>query len=310
MTSRVVYWNGRFVPESEARLSIYDSALVMGDMAFEVTRTCRQVPFRLGEHLDRLWHSLEVLEIDPGLSRAELAEITAETLARNLPSEAADVDWNIIHNVSRGPAGAFVEAFSSVERRPTVLVSCFPLAAKLAALAPAYETGLDLVVPAQRALPGWLQDNSIKTRSRVAFQLANQQAQRLRPGASAVLVDPDGFLTEGTSGNLFVARQGALATPPLDCVLPGVTRGVILELASRLGIATTETPFSPADARGADEVFLSSTSIGILHARSLDGATIGDGRLGPVTRRLREALFAELGLDLAAQARGYASRIG
>lgn len=310
MTARVVYHNGRFVPEGEARLSIYDSALVMGDMAFEVTRTCRQAPFRLAEHLDRLFHSLDVLGIDPGLSREELGEITGATLARNLPSEPADVDWSIIHNISRGPAGAYLEAFTQSERRATVVVSCFPLTAKLAALAPAYETGLELVVPPQRAIPGWLCDSSIKTRSRVAFQLANLQAERLRPGASAVLVDPDGFLTEGTTGNLFAVRGGRLQTPPLSSVLAGVTRGVILELAERLGIAVQETPFAPADALTADELFLTSTSIGILHARSLDGTTIGDGQLGPVTRRVREALFAELGLDLAEQARAYARRLG
>ena len=106
MSQRIVYFNGRYIPEAAARVSIYDSALVMGDMAFEVTRTVLGRPFRLDDHLGRLFHTLTVLQIDPGITRAELHEISEETLARNLPSEPAEVDWNIIHNVSRGPAHA------------------------------------------------------------------------------------------------------------------------------------------------------------------------------------------------------------
>src|ERR1700677_2460501 len=121
-SSRVVYFNGRFVPESEARVSIYDSALNFGDMAFDVTRTYQQRPFRLRDHLGRLFHSLAQMQIDPGVSLDELEHATAETLQRNLPTEAADVDWNITHNVSRGPVSTFTRAFTPAERRPTVII--------------------------------------------------------------------------------------------------------------------------------------------------------------------------------------------
>src|SRR5690348_1590748 len=114
---RVVYFNGRFVPESEARVSIFDSALQVGDMAFEVTRTCRHAPFRLREHLHRLAHSMWALGIDPGLSLDELERITLDVLAKNLPTEADDVDWNIVHDVSRGPAAAFRKLFAPEDVR-------------------------------------------------------------------------------------------------------------------------------------------------------------------------------------------------
>lgn len=310
MAGRWVYLSGEFIPESEARISIYDSALTMGDMAFEVTRTCRQRPYRLNEHLERLFHSLRVLRIDPGLSIGELARITEETLARNLPTQPADVDWNIIHNVSRGPAGAFLEAFSPEQCRPTVVVSCFPLEPKMAALATAYCRGIDLVVPAQRAVPSWLCDTTIKTRSRASYQLANFQAQDHLAGAWAVLVDPDGFLTEGTSGNVFLVRDRVLETPHSRNVLLGVTRGVILRLAQRLGIAHQEHDLTPADAATASEMFVSSTSIGILPVRSFQGSRLGEDLPGPVTARLQAALWEELGLNLAQQAEQYARRLG
>lgn len=309
MSSRVVYWNGRFVAERDARISIYDSALTAGDMAFEVTRTFRHRPFRLHEHLARLEATLEAIRIDPGLSREELLRATEETLARNLPTEAEDVDWNIIHNISRGPAAGFAEAFEPDQFRPTILISCFPLFRKLARLAPKYDEGIDLVVPQQRALPTDLMHAHIKTRSRLHYQLANFEAEAKSPGSTAVLADPDGYLTEGTSGNFFLVADGRLQTPEPRNLLPGVTRGLVLECADRLQIPRIETNLSIDDAQAADEAFLSSTSIGILHARSFEGRALGDGRMGPVTRRLREALTEAFGLDIAQQAQQYAARI-
>lgn len=310
VSHRVVYFNGSFVRESDARLSIYDSALVMGDMAYEVTRTCHHRPLKLREHVDRLYRTLEVLRIDPGLSRDELVAVSEETLARNLPAAADDVDWNIIHNVSRGPAAAFADAFLPEERRPTVLVSCFPLDGKMAGLAAAYTDGVDLIVPRQKSLPQELLDPSIKTRSRLHYQLANQQATAHNPAAWAVLLDPDGNLTEGTSGNVFLVSQGVLHTPQSRNVLPGITRTMVLEQAGRLGISAAESNLTPADARTADEMFLTSTSIGVIHARSFAGKPLGDGAAGPLTAKLRQALHDEIGLDFGAQAQMYATRRG
>src|ERR1700682_3501004 len=101
MAQRVVYFNGQYMPEKEARVSIFDSALMFGDMAFEMTRTYQRKPFRLREHLERLYGSLRLLEIDCGLTLAEMERATLETLERNLPTEAADMDWQIMHDVSR-----------------------------------------------------------------------------------------------------------------------------------------------------------------------------------------------------------------
>src|SRR5688572_21750533 len=153
MADRVVYFNGRIVPEAEARVSIFDSALQVGDMAFEVTRTVHHAPFRLREHLARLRRSMTTLDIDPELTDDELESITLDVLAKNLPTEADDVDWNIIHDVSRGPARAYRDFVPEADQRPTVIVACLPLDAKMAALVDAYRYGVDLVIPVQRSIP-------------------------------------------------------------------------------------------------------------------------------------------------------------
>lgn len=308
MSQRVVYFNGRFVPESEARVSIYDSALTLGDMAYEVTRTCHGTPFRLREHIERLRHSLAVIGVDPRMTADELHAVTLETVRRNRELCEPHVDFQIIHNVSRGPAAGYEEAFLPAEFRPTVIVSCYPLTQRLARLAPAYQTGIDLVLVRQRAIPGELLDAEIKTRSRLHFQLANLEAQRR--GGTAVLLDPTGHLTEGTSGNLFLVRGGAVLTPARGNLLPGFTRGLVLDLARQLGLPAEETQLTPRDAALADELFVTSTSIGILHARSFDGTAVGGGALGNITARLRAALDAAAGVNFAAQARAYAEIIG
>lgn len=124
-SQRIVYFNDRFIPEAEARVSIFDSALMFGDMAFEVTRTYKHQPFKLREHLNRLYGSLRLLEIDCGLSVDEMERITLETLDRNLPTESDDTDWQIMHDVSRGPLEVYRTAFRE-PLRPTVSINCWP----------------------------------------------------------------------------------------------------------------------------------------------------------------------------------------
>jgi branched-chain amino acid aminotransferase len=130
MPQRVVYFNGEFVSERNARVSIFDSALMYGDMAFEMTRTYNRRPFKLREHLQRLYGSLRLLEIDCGLAIDEMERLTLETLQRNLPTEPAYMDWQIMHDVSRGPLDLYRTAFPEA-LRPTVSINCWPLAKRL-----------------------------------------------------------------------------------------------------------------------------------------------------------------------------------
>lgn len=309
MSQRVVFYNDSFLPEREVCVPLYDAALMAGEACFEVTRTFNHRPFRLREHLERLQGSLDVLEIDPGKSLDELEEITLETLNRNLPSEADEIDWQIIQNISRGPASGFEAAFPAAPHRPTILVSCFPLIPRLASLARFYETGVDLVVPDQRAIPPGLLPTHVKTRGRLHYLIAKLETQKRHPGCWPVLLDPDDHLTEGTSYNYFLVRDGALLTSPVDDVLIGITRGFVLEMAGRLGIPTCEQKIGFADARSADEMFVTATSFGIIHAHSFEGTLVGTGKIGPLTQQISAALQADVGLDYAAQARAYAQRL-
>jgi branched-chain amino acid aminotransferase len=304
MSGRVVFLNGRFVPESEARVSIFDSALVIGDMAFESTRTFLGEPFELRSHLERLFGTLEILEIDCGLSIEELEALTRETLDRNQGTEAPGVDWQIIHNISAGLADPFRMVFDVIS--PTVSINCWPLIPQLARIARLYESGVHLVIPEQRAMPPGLINPRAKTRSRVHAKLAQIQAHRIEPFSWPMLLDMEGYLAEGTSWNIFLIRGGRLLTPGTRNVLPGISRSITLKLAEDLGIPAEETDITPEEALRCDEMFCTATSFCVLPVRTLDRARLGSECPGPVTRQLMDAWRQHVGLDFVSQARQYA----
>ena len=308
MSQRVVYFNGEFVPESEARVSIFDSALMFGDMAFEMTRTFGGTSFRLRDHLERLYASLKLMEIDCGLTIDEMESATEDTLERNRPTEPDDVDWQIMHDVSRGPLGIYESVFPE-GCRPTVSINCWPLIKHMAGVAATYDRGVDIVIAPQVAVPAHMIDPKAKTRSRLHYQMANLQAARMGDGVWPCLLDPDGFLTEGTGWNVFLVKDGTLYSPEPRNMLRGVSRKVTLELAEELGIPIVETNLGRYEGLQADEIFSTGTTYSILWARSFEGQTTGDGNPGPIYQRLLEAWKQRAGIDFVAQAKSYQGRV-
>jgi branched-chain amino acid aminotransferase len=306
--SRVVFFNGQFVPESEARVSIFDSALMYGDMAFEMTRTFGHRPFRLRDHLDRLYGSLRLLEIDSGLSVDEMMQVTADVLEKNIPTEAADVDWQIMHNISRGPLSLYETVFPG-GIQPTVSINCWPLVTHMGSFASKYEAGVELMIPAQQTLPAHIVDLKAKTRSRLHYRMAELQAARSGVGRLPLLLDPHGFLAEGTGWNVFLVKDGVIFTPEPRNILQGVSRGVTISLANELGIELRETNLGRYEALMADEMFCTATSFSLVHAATFEGQTVGDGQAGPVFHKLLGAWKEHVGIDFVAQAHGYAARL-
>ena len=307
MSGRVVYFNGRYVPENEARVSIFDSAVMYGDMAFEMTRTFNHQPFRLREHLERLYGSLRLLEIDCELTIDEMERATLDTLEQNIPTEARDVDWQIMHDVSRGPLPIYRTAFSEGVR-PTVSINCWPLITHMGGFAPNFDTGVELMVPAQPTIPSHIVDPKAKTRSRVHYRLAEFQAQRTG-GQWPVLLDPDGYLAEGPGWNIFLVKDRAILTPEPRNILQGVSRAVTMELARDAGIEVRETDLGRYEALMADEIFCTATTYSLVHATTFEGQTIGDGKPGPVFQRLSTAWKELTGVDFVDQAHEYARRL-
>jgi branched-chain amino acid aminotransferase len=303
MAERMVYWNGDFVPEIEARVSIFDSTMMTGDMVFEMTRTFNGTPFRLQEHLARLAASLRYARIDCGMSVGELEAATLATIERNRAA-LGNLDFQIMHDISRGGLPLY-DAVVREGTAPLIIITTFPLVRHLAGVADAFQNGKHGVLTPQQSVPARYLDPKTKNRSRLFYKLAEMQAADRAPGAVPLLTDERGFLTESVGANLFIAHAGNVSTPKPHDILRGVSRDACIELAQELGIEVLQTDISPYELREADEAWLTSTPFCMLPLTQFEDRAIGSGAPGPLYRRLLERWAATVGVDIAKQATEY-----
>ena len=310
MAERVVFMNGNFVSEQEARISIYDSALMFGDMVFEMTRSFKRRQFKLREHLIRLFTGLRILQIPLDMTMDEMEEACHATIEANAAALAAHDEDRLMINVSRGPLGLYAPIFMD-RINPTVVIADFPLKWTVAGMAPLFDTGINAVIPSQRALPATLMDPKIKSRSRMWYQMANIEVARCEGTNNwALLIDPDGYITEGTGDNFFVVdKDGTLLTPEGRNILRGISRSYIFELAEQLGLRCKECNLEPYDVYCAAEAFMTATPFCILPVSSLNYQKIGDRVMGPVTRLLLETWSQNVGVDIQQQIRDYGAEV-
>jgi branched-chain amino acid aminotransferase len=300
-TSHLVYLNGDFVSAHEAKISIFDAAVMLGDMVTESTRTFAHRPFKLEQHIDRLYKSLKVTRINPGLTPAEMTELSLRVLEVNLPRVASEMDVWLVHNISRGISMAGADP--TIQRSPaTVIIHTAPMV--LTDWARFYTEGCHAVTPASRAVPPEALDPRIKNRSRMAYTLAEMEVKLVDPQAQGILLDIDGNVAENKGGNFFIVSEGMLKTPPTRNALAGISRATVLELAGQLHIPAEVVDFQPYDIYTADEAFFTSTPYCIMPATRFNGLPVGDGAVGAVTKALLQAWSGLVGVDIVAQAQG------
>jgi len=298
VTERIAYFNGEFLPESKVCISFRDRGFNLGDAVFDAERTFGGEIFRLKAHIDRLYRSLGKASIDPGLTPQEMTEVTQETVARNLPLLAPGEDYWVMQRVTRGLNVVGGELWQSTGA--TVIVECTPL--PLRARAPMLRDGLDVFTPSLRRVPPESLDPNIKSHNYLNLVLADLEVRDRSSHAWAILLDTRGYVSEGIGSNVFFVQDGELLTPKTAYVLPGVSRAVVLEVATAEGIPVREADISPEQARDSDEAFITSTSFCICPVRSYDGAKLdAHGVPGPVTRKLSDAFSREAGFDFVGQ---------
>jgi branched-chain amino acid aminotransferase len=298
-SKHLVYINGEYFPPDEAKISVFDAAVMLGDMVTESTRTFRHQPFKLEQHIDRLYKSLKVTRIDPGMTPAELTEVTLGVLERNLAHVPADEDVWIVHNISRGRS---VAGADPTKQRSTATMIVFTQPMILVDWARFYREGCHAVTPMSRAIPPQALDARIKNRSRMAYTLAEMEVKLVDPQAQGILLDLDGNVAENKGGNFFIVNEGVLKTPTTRNALAGISRATVLELAAELGIPTQVVDFQLYDIYTADEAFFTSTPYCVMPATRINGLDVGDGQVGTVTQRLLAAWSERVGMDIVGQA--------
>ncbi|MFC1677056.1 aminotransferase class IV [Planctomycetota bacterium] len=309
-TQRKVYFNGEFVPEKEAKVSIFDSALMFGDMIFDMTRSFNQKQFLLREHIDRIYAGVKMLKVPLEMTPEEMEEAVYKTIEVNKPAFKDTDEHRIMIDVTRGPLSMYAKVFGT-EAVPNVIISDFPVKWTVSALAPLYDSGVHAVFPSQRMIPADLLDPKIKNRSRIHYLMANLDVSLVDdPTAWALLLDPDGFIAEGTGSNFFLVKDGKLFTPEPRNILRGIRRKYTMKLAREMGIEVIECNLNTYDAINADEAFFTSTAFTLMPCVKVQGRQLGDGKTGPVTKKLINAWNELVGLDFIAQAKEYLKEMG
>jgi branched-chain amino acid aminotransferase len=304
MTSqvRLVYFNGNLVPETEAKISIYDSALMFGDMVFEMTRSFNKKQFKLREHIERLYVGLKILRIPLQMSPEEMERACLETIEANDHLFAEDDEHRLMIDVSRGLLGIY-QGIEGLHKGPNVIIADFPLRWTVNSMGPLFDTGINAVITPQRAIPASLLDPKIKNRSRIHYLMANIEASQIDGDNNwALLLDPDGFIAEGTGDNFFIVKDGTVITPEGRNILRGVSRAYIIEeLCPQLGIPVVEKNIEAYDVYTADEAFMTGTPFCMLPVTGLNGSEISTGKVGDIFNKLIKRWGDNTGVKIVKQ---------
>ncbi len=281
---------GTITPAEEARISPMDHGFLYGDSVYETVRTYHRRPFLLSRHLDRLQRSLDKIFLPLPLSQRELEGEIVRTLGA-VPIEG-DVGARIVVSRGVGPIGLDVTKCPS----PSFMIYVFELAPE--AVPPEASPGSDgggisvVISKTRRNSPRAL-DPAIKSGNFLNNILAFKDA-RDAGAHEALLCNQEGYLAEGTTSNVFVAKNGFAWTPNAFGILDGITRGVLFEEAVKAGIPTGETNIPPEALFSADEVFITSSIKGVVPVTRVNGRTVGSGVRGPITLRLQELYAARV----------------
>jgi D-alanine transaminase len=275
--SEIVYLNGEFMPLEEARIPVLDRGFIFGDGVYEVIPVYSGHPFRLPEHLVRFERSHEAIRITNPLTAAEWTGLVQELITRN-----AGGDQSIYLQVTRGVAKrdhAFPKGV-----KPTIFGMSSPLSTPAA----------ELVASGAHAITAvdyrWLKCD-VKSTSLLGNCLLRQSAADA--DALEVVMFRDGLLTEGSSSNVFIVRNGVLLAPQKNnLVLPGITYDVVIELAQANGLPLEVRAISEEEVRSADEIWITSSTKEVLAVTSLDEKAVGGGKPGAVFHRMH-ALYQD-----------------
>lgn len=278
--SRIVYVNGDYVPEEEAKVSVFDRAFLMADGVYEVTSVIERKLVDFEGHVARLHRSLGELKMRPACGDEELLAIHRELIERNA------LDNGMIYlQVTRGAPGDRDFVWPGEDCAPGIVLFT---QAKDLVNAPAAKTGLKVIsLEDQR----WAR-RDIKTTQLLFPSFAKMEAKAA--GKDDAWLTEDGFVNEGTSNNAYIVKDGVIVTRQLsNDILHGITRAAVLRFAAEAQMKVEERPFSIAEAQGADEAFCTAASAFVTPVVEIDGAPIGTGAPGPIAARLREIYIEE-----------------
>lgn len=281
--ARTVYVNGDYLPEGEAKISIFDRGFLMADGVYEVTSVLDGKLIDFDGHVKRLWRSLSELEMTCPVTEAELLAMHRELVSRN------EIDQGMIYlQVTRGNPGDRSFVFPPADLPGTIVA--FTQNIPNLADAPAAKTGFKIItIPDLR----WSRVD-IKT-VQLLYPSMGKMAAKKAGVDDSWFTDEAGAVTEGTSNNAYIVKGNKIITRQLGTdILHGITRAAVLRFAAEAQFEVEERAFTAAEAQGADEAFSTAASIFVMPVVEVDGKAVGSGKPGPVAIRLREIYLDEM----------------
>jgi branched-chain amino acid aminotransferase len=271
-----IYLDGEYVPQSEAKVSVFDHGLLYGDGIFEGIRFYNGRVFRLEEHHDRLWDSARSICLEIPVSKQEMTEALLETIRRNGLRDGyiRQIVTRGVGNLGLNPVGC---------KRPSIIIIATSIA-----LYPeeAYRNGLSIVTCATRRSGPATLNPAVKSLNYLNNVMARIEAN-LAGADEALMLNDAGNIAECTADNVFMIKKGQIFTPPISAgALRGITRAVVFEIAAELGVPITETDISRHDVFVADECFLTGTAAEVIPVVKADGRIVGTGKAGSITTRI------------------------
>ena len=278
----LIYLDGKLVPQSEAKISVFDHGLLYGDGVFEGIRFYNGRVFRLTEHLVRLYESARSILLNVPLSFEEMEKATLDTIAAN-----GLRDGYIRLVITRGVGPLGLNPYQCPKASVFVIASSISLYP-----AEKYENGLIMVTCATRRPSPAALSPQVKSLNYLNNVMAKVEAIQ-GGGEEGIMLNEQGFVAECTGDNVFIIKKGKIFTPPVSAgSLDGITRQAVIELLEEQGTPVTEITMTRHDIFTADECFLTGTAAEVIPAVQLDRRLIGDGKPGPITRKLVEKFKA------------------
>jgi branched-chain amino acid aminotransferase len=271
-----IYLDGKFVPEEDAKVSVFDHGLLYGDGIFEGIRFYNGRVFRLEEHLERLWDSARSICLEIPMGRGEMTEALLETIRKNDLREGYIrlIVTRGVGNLGLNPAQC---------KRPSVIIIATTIALYPKGVC---EKGLTVVTCATRRTSPAALNPAVKSLNYLNNVMARLEAN-LAGADEALMLNEAGNVAECTADNVFIIKRGQIFTPPIAAgALRGITRSVVFDIAAELGLKITETDITRHDVFIADECFLTGTAAEVIPVVKADGRTIGSGKPGSITTRI------------------------
>lgn len=282
MSQRIIYLDGNYVREEEAKISVFDHGVLYGDGVFEGIRVYNGRVFKCEEHINRLYNAAKAIMLEIPMSKEEMTEVLLETCRRN---QIKDGYVRLVITRGKGDLG-----LNPVSCK---VASVFCIAGSIT-LYPdeMYIKGMPIITAVQRRNKATIVDPQIKSLNYLNNILAKIEANRAGV-PEALMLNHDGVVAECTGDNIFIVKDNVIYTPPIYIgILDGITRNTVIELAKELGYEVKESEFTLFNVYSADECFLTGTAAEAIPVTNVDGRIIGNGEAGPVTTRLLGAFKA------------------